>query len=92
MLAGLTETERSNALRILRSMIHSLRDGNDGCTARSPAPVSSRSDSSAAERENPVRATSKTDDSTAPSSAMSRQLFSRHSLAVSALRSAALLW
>ncbi|WP_237771242.1 hypothetical protein [Kribbella sp. ALI-6-A] len=28
MLAGLTETERSDALRILRSMIHSLRDGD----------------------------------------------------------------
>ncbi|WAZ26933.1 MarR family transcriptional regulator [Streptomyces cinnabarinus] len=30
MLAGLTEAERSDALRILRSMIHSLRDDNDG--------------------------------------------------------------
>ncbi|MFF4985654.1 MarR family winged helix-turn-helix transcriptional regulator [Streptosporangium saharense] len=32
MLAGMTETERSAAFRILRSMIHSLRDGdgNDG--------------------------------------------------------------
>jgi DNA-binding MarR family transcriptional regulator len=27
MLAGLTETERSNAFRILRRMVHSLRDG-----------------------------------------------------------------
>jgi hypothetical protein len=27
MLAGLTETEQSAAFRILRSMIHSLRDG-----------------------------------------------------------------
>lgn len=30
MLAGLTETEQSGAFRILQSMIHSLRDGNDG--------------------------------------------------------------
>ncbi|MET7986767.1 MarR family transcriptional regulator [Streptomyces sp. NPDC005281] len=30
MLAGLTEAERSDALRVLRSMIHSLRDDNDG--------------------------------------------------------------
>jgi len=30
MLAGLTETEQSNAFRILQRMIHSLRDGNDG--------------------------------------------------------------
>ncbi|GAA3095665.1 MarR family transcriptional regulator [Streptomyces goshikiensis] len=30
MLAGMTETERSAALRILRSMVHSLRDGSDG--------------------------------------------------------------
>jgi len=30
MLAGLTEAEQSDALRILRSMIHSLRDDNDG--------------------------------------------------------------
>ena len=30
MLAGMTETEQSGAFRILRSMIHSLRDGNDG--------------------------------------------------------------
>jgi DNA-binding MarR family transcriptional regulator len=30
MLAGLTETERAEAFRILQSMIHSLRDGNDG--------------------------------------------------------------
>src|SRR5271163_667067 len=30
MLAGLTETEQSAAFRILHSMIHSLRDGNDG--------------------------------------------------------------
>jgi DNA-binding MarR family transcriptional regulator len=30
MLAGLTESERSSALQILRSMIHSLRDGGDG--------------------------------------------------------------
>ncbi|MBN9618302.1 MAG: MarR family transcriptional regulator, partial [Actinobacteria bacterium] len=28
MLAGLTETERSDAFRILRSMTHSLRDGD----------------------------------------------------------------
>jgi hypothetical protein len=30
MLAGMTETEQSGASRILRSMIHSLRDRNDG--------------------------------------------------------------
>ena len=30
MLAGLTETDRSAALRILRSMVRSLREGNDG--------------------------------------------------------------
>lgn len=30
MLAGMTETEQSDAFRILWSMIHSLRDGNDG--------------------------------------------------------------
>jgi hypothetical protein len=30
MLAGMTETEQAVALRILRSMVHSLRDGNDG--------------------------------------------------------------
>lgn len=30
MLAGMTEAEQSDALRSLRSMIHSLRDGNDG--------------------------------------------------------------
>ena len=30
MLAGTTETERANALRILRTMIRNLRDGNDG--------------------------------------------------------------
>jgi hypothetical protein len=30
MLAGLTETEQSDAFRTLQSMIHSLRDGNDG--------------------------------------------------------------
>ena len=30
MLAGMTETEQSGAFRILQSMIHSLRDGNDG--------------------------------------------------------------
>ncbi|MBF6135077.1 MarR family transcriptional regulator [Nocardia otitidiscaviarum] len=29
MLAGLTETERSEALRILRSIVRSLRDGDD---------------------------------------------------------------
>jgi hypothetical protein len=29
MLAGLTETEQSDAFRILQSMIHSLRDDND---------------------------------------------------------------
>ena len=29
MLAGLTETDRADALRILRSMVSSLRDGND---------------------------------------------------------------
>jgi DNA-binding MarR family transcriptional regulator len=30
MLAGLTETEQSDAFRTLKRMIHSLRDGNDG--------------------------------------------------------------
>ncbi|MEU4652209.1 MarR family winged helix-turn-helix transcriptional regulator [Nocardia fluminea] len=30
MLAGLTETEQVSAFRILRSMIHSLRDDSDG--------------------------------------------------------------
>jgi len=30
MLAGLTGTERSDAFRILQSMIRSLRDGDDG--------------------------------------------------------------
>jgi hypothetical protein len=30
MLAGMTETEQSGAFRILQSIIHSLRDGNDG--------------------------------------------------------------
>jgi DNA-binding MarR family transcriptional regulator len=30
MLAGLTEAEQAEAYRILQSMIHSLRDGNDG--------------------------------------------------------------
>ena len=30
MLAGMTETEQSGAFRILQSMIHSLRDDNDG--------------------------------------------------------------
>ncbi|TXS47778.1 MarR family winged helix-turn-helix transcriptional regulator [Streptomyces sp. OR43] len=30
MLAGLTEPEQAGALRILRSMIHSLREGDDG--------------------------------------------------------------
>ena len=30
MLAGMTETEQSDAFRILQSMIHSLRDSNDG--------------------------------------------------------------
>jgi DNA-binding MarR family transcriptional regulator len=30
MLAGLTETEQSAAFRILQSMIHSLRDADDG--------------------------------------------------------------
>ena len=30
MLAGLTETEQSGAFRILQTMVHSLRDGNDG--------------------------------------------------------------
>ncbi|MEU5863041.1 MULTISPECIES: MarR family transcriptional regulator [unclassified Nonomuraea] len=29
MLAGMNETEQSDAFRILRSMIHSLRDGDD---------------------------------------------------------------
>jgi len=29
MLAGMTETERAGALRILQSMIHSLRDGKN---------------------------------------------------------------
>mgnify|MGYP002864390187 FL=1 len=30
MLAGLTEAEQADAFRILRSMIHALREGNDG--------------------------------------------------------------
>jgi len=30
MLAGLTETEQSDAFRILQRMIHSLRDDNEG--------------------------------------------------------------
>ena len=30
MLAGLSGTEQSGAFRILQSMVHSLRDGNDG--------------------------------------------------------------
>jgi hypothetical protein len=30
MLTGMTDTEQSEAFRILRSMIHSLRDGGDG--------------------------------------------------------------
>ncbi|GIF62094.1 MarR family transcriptional regulator [Asanoa ishikariensis] len=30
MLGGLTESEQSAALRILRTMVRSLRDGNDG--------------------------------------------------------------
>jgi hypothetical protein len=30
MLADLTESEQSGAFRILQSMIHSLRAGNDG--------------------------------------------------------------
>jgi DNA-binding MarR family transcriptional regulator len=30
MLAGMTETEQSDAFRILRGMIYSLRDDNDG--------------------------------------------------------------
>jgi hypothetical protein len=30
MLAGMTETEQKSAFRSLQSMIHSLRDGNDG--------------------------------------------------------------
>ncbi|MFF8642665.1 MarR family winged helix-turn-helix transcriptional regulator [Streptomyces sp. NPDC015345] len=30
MLAGMTEAEQAGAFRILRSMIHSLRDGDDG--------------------------------------------------------------
>ncbi|QGN34446.1 MarR family winged helix-turn-helix transcriptional regulator [Microlunatus sp. Gsoil 973] len=30
MLAGLTDTEQSDAIRILQSMIHSLRDGSGG--------------------------------------------------------------
>ena len=30
MVAGMTETEQSGAFRILKSMIRSLRDGNDG--------------------------------------------------------------
>jgi DNA-binding MarR family transcriptional regulator len=32
-LAGTTETEQSDAFRILQRMIHSLRDGNDGTFA-----------------------------------------------------------
>jgi DNA-binding MarR family transcriptional regulator len=34
MLAGLTETEQAEALRMLRSMIHSLRDDNDSARLR----------------------------------------------------------
>lgn len=30
MLAGMTEAEQSDAFRALKSMIHSLREGNDG--------------------------------------------------------------
>ncbi|MDA8265625.1 MAG: MarR family transcriptional regulator [Actinomycetota bacterium] len=30
MLTGMTETEQSDAFRLLRSMVRSLRDGNDG--------------------------------------------------------------
>jgi DNA-binding MarR family transcriptional regulator len=30
MLSGMTEAERSGAFRSLRSMIHALREGNDG--------------------------------------------------------------
>lgn len=30
MLAGMTEDEQSSVFRILQSMIHSLREGNDG--------------------------------------------------------------
>ncbi|MFD9883038.1 MarR family winged helix-turn-helix transcriptional regulator [Streptomyces alboflavus] len=30
MLAGMSETEQSDAFRALRSMVHSLRDGNGG--------------------------------------------------------------
>ncbi|OFE14333.1 MarR family transcriptional regulator [Humibacillus sp. DSM 29435] len=30
MVAGLTQTEQSGALRMLQSMVHSLRDGADG--------------------------------------------------------------
>lgn len=30
MLSGMTETEQSDAFRILQRMIHSLREGNDG--------------------------------------------------------------
>ncbi len=30
MLAGMTQTEQSDGVRILKRMIHSLRDGNDG--------------------------------------------------------------
>ncbi|MEU0132644.1 MarR family transcriptional regulator [Streptomyces sp. NPDC006296] len=30
MLAGMTETEQAGAFRIMRSMIHSLREGQDG--------------------------------------------------------------
>lgn len=37
MLAGMTEAQQSGAIRILRSMIHSLRDGNDGCAENSLA-------------------------------------------------------
>ncbi|MFS8203863.1 MarR family winged helix-turn-helix transcriptional regulator [Streptomyces sp. CWNU-52B] len=32
MLTGMTETEQSDAFRILQSMIHALRHGNDGTT------------------------------------------------------------
>ena len=30
MLAGLSDTEQSDAFRILQTMVHSLREGNDG--------------------------------------------------------------
>ncbi len=41
MLAGMTETDQSDAFRILQSMIHSLRDGDDVTSNRqSPTPSS----------------------------------------------------